>query len=144
MAGLDANTRAGSGFGEGFHGSEQSEKTYQRLEELAAELLEAGTSVVVDAASLQRNERDRFRGLAGRAGVAFTLVVCHAPEAQLRERIAERQQAGTDPSDADTSVLDSQISSYQPPAEDEQDDRLVIDTENDPTFAALDRLQGQY
>ncbi len=144
LAGLDANTRAGAGFGEGLYGPEQTEKTYQRLEGLAAELLEAGTSVVVDAASLRRKERERFRRLAGRAGVAFTLVVCDAPETRLRERIAERQQTGTDPSDADTSVLDSQIASYQPPAADEQDDRLVIDTENDPGFAALDNLQRQH
>ena len=140
LVGLDALNRSGDGVGEGLYGADLSARTYQRLETLAGEILQTGTSVVVDAASLRREERERFRRLAADGGLPFTLVVCEAAEEVLRERIRRRQKAGNDPSDADLSVLDHQLQVREAPGTGERDDTLVVDTAADPGFEALGRL----
>ena len=140
LVGLDAGARTGAGVAEGLYGQELSERTYQRLASLAEELLQAGSSVVVDAASLRRHERDLFRTCARAAGVPFTLAVAHAPDAELRQRIRRRQQAGTDPSEADTAVLDYQLQVVEPPGDDEHGATVLVDTTADPELRALDRL----
>ncbi|SEO89692.1 AAA family ATPase [Aquisalimonas asiatica] len=140
---LDRATRTGAGVGEGIYDNTASERTYQRLETLAAGLLHAGADVVVDAATLGRSERDRFRRLAAAAGVPFTLVDCRADEAELRRRITDRQRAGRDPSEADTSVLDHQLHTAERPDEDETGDALVVDTGKDPGFTALEALTSR-
>lgn len=140
LHGLEADARTGAGVGEGPYDRGSTERTYERLEQLAATLIEAGTTAVVDAAALQRHERDRFRALAERLGCPFTLVICQAPEGVLRERIRARQQAGRDPSEADTSVLDHQLASAALPGTDEATDSLTVDTAADPGYSALDAL----
>ncbi len=140
LAGLDARSRTGAGVGKGLYGANLSAHTYQRLKTLAGEVLATGTSVVVDAASLRREEREQFRRLAAGAGVPFTLVVCEAAEDVLRERISRRQKVGTDPSDADLAVLDHQLQIRDAPGTEEQDDSLVVDTAADPDFQALERI----
>ena len=93
---------------------------------MAATLLRGGLDVVVDAAFLRRTERDRFRALAADCGAGFVLLECTAPEPVLRERLARRQQAGQDASDADGAVLTLQLSHREPLATEE--DALVIQT----------------
>ncbi|MDN3516795.1 AAA family ATPase [Aquisalimonas lutea] len=137
---LDADARTGAGVGQGPYDRATSERTYRRLEERAGQLLRAGCSVVVDAASLRRDERDRFRALAEAAGIPFTVVACQAPENVLRERIRARQQAGRDPSEADTTVLDHQLRAAELPDADELPDTLQLDTAADPQYRALDAL----
>lgn len=143
LQGLDADARTGAGIGQGPYDRTTSERTYRRLEELAGQLLQAGCSVVVDAASLRRDERERFRALADVAGIPFTLVACEAPESVLRERIQARQQAGRDPSEADTAVLDHQLHTAEFPDSDELPDTLRVDTAADPRYRALDALALQ-
>ncbi|MFV8834366.1 bifunctional aminoglycoside phosphotransferase/ATP-binding protein [Aquisalimonas sp.] len=140
---MDRAARTGAGVGEGIYDSTASERTYQRLEALAAALLRAGADVVVDAATLRRGERDRFRRLAATVGVPFTLVDCRADEAELRRRIIDRQRTGRDPSEADTSVLDHQLRTAERPGADEEADVLVVDTAQDPGFAALDAVTAR-
>ncbi|QIT53909.1 AAA family ATPase [Aquisalimonas sp. 2447] len=142
LAGLDARSRTDAGVGEGLYGADLSARTYQRLEMLADGILETGTSVVVDAASLRRDQRERFRHLASRIGVPFTLVACEAAENELRERIRRRQQAGTDPSDADLTVLEHQLQARDVPGPEEKAHTLVVDTAADPDFQALGRLSA--
>ena len=140
LYGLDRNARTGAGVGEGLYGQQASERTYARLEELAGALLQAGMSVIVDAASLRLAERERFRDCARRAGAAFTVVDCQADVATLRARIRSRQAAGGDPSEADASVLDHQLATVEHLRADEAADTLAINTENDPALRALDPL----
>lgn len=96
------------------YGSEATRRTYARLGELAMILLRGGVSVVVDAASLRQAEREALRTLARDAGAVFSLIVCRAPEAVLRERLARRARQGVDPSDATGAVLDLQLRAWEP------------------------------
>jgi uncharacterized protein len=109
------------------YGAEATRRTFDHLATLAATLLRGGLDVVVDAAFLRRAERDRFRALAADCGAGFVLLECTAPEPVLHERLARRQQAGLDASDADGAVLTLQLSHREPVAAEE--DALVIQTD---------------
>ncbi|UZR28350.1 bifunctional aminoglycoside phosphotransferase/ATP-binding protein [Methylococcus mesophilus] len=93
--------------------------TYDRLLELAAPLLHAGLSVILDATFLERRYRDDARRVADTSGAGFAIIAMDAPEATLRERIRARQRAGADPSDADLDVLEQQLRSRIPLSEEE-------------------------
>jgi aminoglycoside phosphotransferase family enzyme/gluconate kinase len=82
---------------------EATRRTYDRLCESARELLQAGQIVIVDAAFLKREERERFRTLAQEMGVPFAIAALHAPEATLTQRIRQRSN---DASEADVAVLE--------------------------------------
>jgi predicted kinase len=111
------------------YGTEATARTYGRLAELARTLLQAGLHTVVDAAFLRRQERDAMRALAAAAGARLTLLECHAPEAVLRERVRRRVADNRDASDADLAVLERQLATREPMADDEQPRRLDTDTD---------------
>lgn len=71
--------------------------------------------MIVDATFIRRGLRARFRSLAERLGVPFFIIRCDAPEAELRRRVASRGAAGTDASEADVAVLESQLAACEPP-----------------------------
>jgi aminoglycoside phosphotransferase family enzyme/predicted kinase len=89
---------------------EVSRRTFERLASGAASALAAGYPAIVDAAFLQRSERDDFRRLAAEWQVPFTILHCHAPPQVMRQRIELRQETGQDASDATVQVLDRQLS----------------------------------
>jgi len=96
---------------------EANARTYTRLAELAQTLIEDGWSVIVDAAFLRRSERDRFRALARRLGVACELIAPQASVDELARRIATRRN---DASEATVEVMRQQLAWFEPPAEDEK------------------------
>lgn len=59
---------------------EATEKTYQRLAELAGQVLAAGFPVIVDAASLKEKERSLLASVAEAQGVPFALIHCERPK----------------------------------------------------------------
>jgi hypothetical protein len=130
LFGLPPTGHAGPALG--MYSPDATRRTYERLQELAAGALQAGVSVVVDAASLRRAERDGLRALAQRLGADFRLVCCTAPPAVLRERLLRRQAAGTDASDATPEVLAMQQKVAEWPAEDEAAGLVLLDTDRPP------------
>ncbi|MCB1958040.1 MAG: AAA family ATPase [Rhodocyclaceae bacterium] len=94
-----------------------SEATYEQLAHLATLCASSGWTALVDATFLQRTRRARFHALAGELGVPLGLVDFQAPPELLAERI--RARMGRDASEADLSVLRSQIASADPLGEDE-------------------------
>lgn len=113
----------------GLYAAEATRRTYARLQQLAEGALRAGVPVVVDAASLHRAERDALRTLAQRLGVPFRLLLCEAPAAVLQQRLAQRQAAGRDASDATAEVLAQQLQFIEWPVEDERASLLRLDTD---------------
>jgi uncharacterized protein len=110
LFGLDALARS-QAQGLSIYTPEATRLTYGRLLSLAAALLAAGLSVVLDAAFLRRDERRQARAVADAAGVPFTIVACEAPAAVLRQRLAARIG---DASEADAAVLDRLASAVEP------------------------------
>lgn len=80
-----------------------TERTYARLHALAREMLCAGHVVIVDAAFLQRAERELFQRLAHELSVPFVIASLQATPAELRRRIERRRN---DASEADIAVLE--------------------------------------
>lgn len=112
LAGLDACARGGEA--SGLYSESFGLRTYQYLVERAEDLLASGWSVIVDAAFLQRWERDRFRELAKRTGADFRILDIPTDPAVLRERVRLRQAEGSDASDAGLSVLERQLATALP------------------------------
>lgn len=94
-------------------------RTYARLAALTREIVQAGYPVVVDASFLHAAPRADFRALARTLGVPFLIVDVRAPLAVMRARLAARARAGSDPSDADATVLAAQMAQHAPLTADE-------------------------
>jgi aminoglycoside phosphotransferase family enzyme/predicted kinase len=106
----------------------ESAATYRRLMEVAALVLGAGWSVIIDAAFLKRAQRDDVRQLALAFDVPFAILDCEASMASLHQRVLQRCQQGGDASDADERVLDQLVLEREPLSDAEWDDVLVLDT----------------
>ncbi len=124
LAALDASAARVAG---GIYGAEATERTYARLEQLADLALGAGWPVIVDATFLRAAERERFRRLALRHGVPFTILNCEAPPALLLQRVAARQRRADDPSEADAAVLQQQLRAVEPLSPAERNAAIVLD-----------------
>ena len=125
------------------YGEDAARRTYARLGELARAALRAGWPVVVDAACLLAAQRRGLRDLAAELALPFFLVDVRAAPATLRARLAARQAAGEDASDADAAVLAMQLGSAEPLAPDERAQAIVIDTDTDTAAGGgADRLRA--
>jgi len=108
-------------------------RTYARLYGLARKLLEAGFTVIVDAAFLQREEREAFRELANSVAVPYAIASLSAADAALHERIRQRSN---DASEADAAVLAMLRSVQQPLAHHELEYTASFTTEQAPDSKA--------
>ena len=97
--------------------ADATERTYERLFALARTALQAGFPVVLDAAFLRHDERERAHAVARACGAAFGIVACKAPLPVLRERIRKRRG---DASEADLAVLEKLRASEEPLREQER------------------------
>ena len=137
LFGLDADARSGSTLGGGLYSREASAHTYARLAELARAVVEAGYPVLVDATFLKRTQRAAFAALAATLGVPFAILAFDAPVETLRARVRQRAEAGTDASEADVAVLETQLSAREPFEEEELACVVPIDTASAPDWRSL-------
>ena len=127
LFGYRAVERTGSGVGEGIYTRDAGRLTYERLLELAAAVVEAGLTVIVDATFLKRAQRRPFRDLAARSGIPLRILDVRASPAELRHRIDTRRRLSRDPSEATMRVLEKQMRDADPLLA-EEGDVTVIDT----------------
>ena len=106
----DSRARAGTDI----YSAEATRRTYTRLHDLARELLNAGFTVVVDAAFLKQGEREKFYALAQNMSVPFVIASVQAGTAMLGSRITQRRNAANDASEADLEVLQMLQAAQQP------------------------------
>ena len=142
LFGLAPGARSRSAVAGGIYTPEATERTYGRLETLAGELLDAGYDVVVDATFLEASRRARFRGLAEARGARFSILDFKAPEAVLRQRVAARGKAGSDPSEADLAVLQRQLETREPLLPAEEGVAVEVDSTRRPDWEALRKRCG--
>ena len=137
LFGLDADARSGSTLGGGLYSAQASARTYARLAELARAVVEAGYPVLVDATFLKRTQRAAFAELAATLGAPFAILAFDAPVETLRARVRQRAEAGTDASEADVAVLETQLSAREPFEEEELACVVPIDTASAPDWRSL-------
>jgi hypothetical protein len=128
LCGMPALARSDSAVGDGIYDAAATTATYDRLVDLSGQILAAGYPVLVDAANLKIWQRTVFRDLAAARGVPFVILACTAPEAVLQSRLATRQAAGRDASEADQTVLAFQMRACEAITPDEQACTFRIDT----------------
>ncbi|MCA9016885.1 MAG: ATP-binding protein, partial [Planctomycetaceae bacterium] len=119
---------------------EMTEKTYQRLSDLAQLILQSGWNVIVDATTLKVWQRSLFRELAAQLHIPFLLLYFTADRKVLESRIAAREAAGGDPSDATTEVLAHQLTGVEPLTEDELRAAVAIPTDQEWSTEMLVQL----
>ena len=114
LAGLGVLDRSHSPFGKGIYDAHMNESVYAHLLRCARDALEGGYTVIVDATFQRRSDRARFFAMAEKLDAHARLILCHAPEALLKKRIAERMRGGSDSSEADVSVMRAQLTRFEP------------------------------
>ena len=113
LFGLQALQRSAA-LGLDLYTPEAGRRTFSHLLDCAREALLGGFPVIVDAAFLSREHRRLFEHLAWQLGVPFNVLACGADAATLRERVAARDAAGSDPSEASVAVLARQLETGEP------------------------------
>jgi hypothetical protein len=86
-------------------------RTYAQLFKTARLALQAGWPVILDAAFLQRAQRQQALALAGELGAPFFILDCQAPPQLLRQRLLARQG---DASEANAALLDTLSGTAEP------------------------------
>jgi len=140
LAGLRAEETSDSPVGGGLYSADRSAATYERLAALAGTILQAGYTVIVDAAFLRRSQRSPFEALAESLGVPWIVLEIDVPEAVLRARVTARAAAGGDPSEATLEVLAAQRLTREPLTARERLHAVAIDGRNALTAADSARI----
>ncbi|MCK5394748.1 MAG: AAA family ATPase, partial [Gammaproteobacteria bacterium] len=120
-----ASDKIDSNINTGIYSKNASQLTYAKLIELASIIIEAGYSIIIDAAFLKHEQRKPFQKLAEQLKAPYVILEVTAPEDILRQRIAQRKD---DVSDADLAVLEYQLSNWQPLLEEEISTAVPVDT----------------
>jgi predicted kinase len=128
LFGYAPEARTRSATDAGLYDRAAGEQTYRRLEELAAAIVDAGYTALIDATFLTAAQRAPFRALAARLGVPFLILEFQAAETLLRERVAARERAGDDASEATTTVLERQLQYREALTADERAAAITINT----------------
>jgi predicted kinase len=101
------------------YGDAATRLVYERLAELAGTLLEAGTSVVIDAACNRRWQREILAAMARSCDTPLVWLDCEVSVEAAVARVTARGAAGTDASDASAEVVRAQAADREPITEEE-------------------------
>ncbi len=140
LFGLSSGARSGSEVNRDLYSSEATRQCYARLDELAETIVQAGYSVVVDAAFLKQWQRNLLRETAARLKVPFCILDFQADETTLRDRVARREAQGHDASEASLGVLEAQLESAEPLSEGERHDSIRINTQEPNWVERMERI----
>ena len=134
LFGLKAEQSAKTTSGEGIYAADATERTYNKLAELASNIIDAGFNVIVDATFIKPEQRTPFRLLAKAKKVSFLILEFTASAETLRQRIINRHG---DASDADIQVLEYQLQHWHSLFIDEKDNLIEVNTEQEPDMGKL-------
>jgi predicted kinase len=139
--GIAAHQSSESSVRGGIYSERESQATYQRLVQLARTTLDAGYSVILDAACLHKSQRELFVRLADELKVEYWLLPFASDVATMRERVQSRANLGRDASEATVAVLERQLEEYVPLTESEHDRCTTVDWLKDRlnNFSMMDR-----
>ncbi|MGB8854165.1 MAG: AAA family ATPase [Pirellulales bacterium] len=115
LAGMQPTERpADAAHEQALYGAAASQRVYERLAAVARGLLEAGMSVVIDAACNRRWQREMLAATARNCGVPLVWLDFDMPAEAVLGRVAARAKAGTDASDASLDVVRAQLAEREP------------------------------
>jgi len=111
-------------FAEPKYESAEHTRVFGLVERRAAAALEAGEPAIVDATNLTNRDRKRFVRLAHRAGVPLVAVRIVAPEATIRERLAQPREGWSEANERVFELMRDRPQPFRQPA-------VVVDTRFD-------------
>lgn len=132
LFGLAATAASAETVPGGIYTAEATQRTYEHLATLAAQVLEAGFAVLVDATFLARRHRALLLGVATQQQVPCRIVSFDAPEKVLRERVQRRLAKGGNASEATIEVLEAQLAAREPL--DAQEQALAVQADTSQTL----------
>jgi len=128
MLALPATQRHREDYGGGIYGEDVTVKTYERALERAAESLRAGRSVIIDASFGKGERRRKALETAAGLGADFYIVECVCPDTVVRNRLQQRLNDATEPSDGRWEIFAAQKKDFEPIREFVEGKHIVVDT----------------
>jgi hypothetical protein len=138
LAGIPPHSRSNDDYGGGIYSAEFSRSTYDALLTRAAQILETGRSVIIDASFGKRADRGRCRALAARYAADFLILSTSLREKDLKKRLDHRAEMPHRVSDGRWELLARQKADFEP-VDAEERSHLQIDT-SQSQFAVIDRI----
>ena len=126
LAGLDPHASAKGEILGGLYTRAWNDRTYAECGARAEQILANGGRALIDASFKEDHRRAELVALARRLGVRVRILICQAPAAAIRERLAERTN---DPSDADWAVYEHAVATWEPTTDATQPYVSTIDTD---------------
>jgi aminoglycoside phosphotransferase family enzyme/predicted kinase len=114
LTGREITEKREDPFNQGSYSPEISRRTYDLLLERAAAPLASGKTVIADASFARQEDRDRFRRMAGKAGVPFLILFMECSRQKALARLDRRQALGTDPSEGRRGLYSRQAATFHP------------------------------
>lgn len=93
---------------------EATRAVYRHLLETARLVVSTGSTAVVDATFLKREQREPFAELAHALGLRFVILSAVATEDEMRHRLLLREREHADASDAGLAILERQLACHDP------------------------------
>jgi aminoglycoside phosphotransferase family enzyme/predicted kinase len=125
---MEEKARDMVGIDKGIYTREASEKTYQHLLKISNRIINAGYSVIVDAAFLRQEQRQLFLDFCNKSGIPIQILHCEAKMNVQRQRLRTRQTQDLDASDASETILNRQLNNHDPLTTVEKSFTTTIDT----------------
>ena len=138
---LEETASSNSGIAAGAYASDVSDTIYSKLNALAAEILQAGHNVILDASFLRLAQRDAARAVAECTGAHLVFLQTMAEDSILRARIRARGARADDASEADTGVLDYQLRTAEPLTAEEQQRTVRCNSDDADTVRLVTRVR---
>jgi hypothetical protein len=129
LAGLAPLARTHAGIDAALYAPAQNDRVVEGLLERAAPVLASGRSALLDATWSRAADRARVQAFARTSGVPALFIEARCAASVARERLARREAAGNDPSDAGPAFYHLSVERFEPPLEWPAELRRVVDTD---------------
>jgi predicted kinase len=110
------------------YGADMNMRTFLEMKRVSGILLEAGQTLILDAAYIRQRSRRQFLQLAEELGCPARIIACEPPQKVIEARLAKRSEEREDPTDATIEVMQAQKRVAEPLSEDEESIAFHIDT----------------
>jgi hypothetical protein len=136
---INPEQNASANIQQGIYTKQATDETYLKLLNLTESIIDAGYPVIVDATFSNFEHRTLFKKFATQKHIRFIILNFITAEKTLKQRIRDRKK---DVSDADITVLENQIKTWQPIEPDEEKYSISLNTEEPLNIEnLLDRLK---
>lgn len=128
LAGIPSTERQYTSFQGGLYSPEFSKRTYQELFRRAAQYLQEGRSVLLDATFSRQALREEAAAYALQRGAEFWVVECVAAEEHIRARLLRRERHDGSVSDGRWEIYEREKHTFEPVDEVPPDRHIIEDT----------------